>query len=216
MSSLLIHQSVHANFGSGPFYFASDHVAKEIFGRYYKQKRDALIAFMASAYSIDELGGLRGTLFEKYAHSVLSAGGKFKARELGERPSSTEEDAFDLSITSNPTLVFSQDSQVQKTKDFYYLPQSKNYESVDAFIKPGRLFQMTVAENHSCKQNGLHKTLKLLGNPLDAQLIFVVPSTSFSTFKFQKYLDAGGQTLIRPTYLNVQRLRQYVLAIDLK
>ncbi len=89
MSSLLIHQSVHANFGSGPYYFASDHVAKEIFGRYYKEKRDDLIAFMASAYSIDELGGLRGTLFEKYAHSVPSAGGEFKVGELDEIPSST-------------------------------------------------------------------------------------------------------------------------------
>jgi hypothetical protein len=58
------------------------------------------------------------------------------------------------------------------------------FESVDSFIKPNLLFQMTGAKDHPCKQTGLRDVLNILGNPLNPELYSVVPDR-FDTFTYQ-------------------------------
>ncbi len=78
-SSRLIHRSV---FHSGPYQFASAFVVDEIYSRVYVKDRYHLIRFLSATQGIGETGQLRGTLFEKHAHTVISKGGMFKIRDL--------------------------------------------------------------------------------------------------------------------------------------
>jgi hypothetical protein len=81
-SSRLIHRSVRDGFHSGPYQFASAFVVDEIYSRVYVKDRDHLIRFLSATQGIGETGQLRGTLFEKHAHTVISKGGSFKIRDL--------------------------------------------------------------------------------------------------------------------------------------
>lgn len=69
-SSRLIHRSVSDGFHSGPYQFASAFVADEIYSRVYVKDRDHLFRFLSATQGIGETGQLRGTLFEKHAHTV--------------------------------------------------------------------------------------------------------------------------------------------------
>ena len=79
-SSRLIHRSVRDGFHGGPYQFASAFVVDEIYSRVYVKDRDHLIRFLSATQGIGETGQLRGTLFEKHAHTVISKGGSFKIR----------------------------------------------------------------------------------------------------------------------------------------
>ncbi|DBA03722.1 TPA: hypothetical protein N0F65_004139, partial [Lagenidium giganteum] len=61
----------------------------------------------------------------------------------------------------------------------------KNYQSVDAINKPDILFHVTGAHKHRCEQRGLYDVLKLLGNPTEPRLYFVLPPDRFTDFKYQ-------------------------------
>jgi hypothetical protein len=170
-------------------------------------------------------------LFERHAHTVICNGGRFKICELFENDSEYQpvqplqlpqfqHFVFEkelLQLLQLQQLVFEDDEQVKSNGDeFYYRPRSSIYESVDSFVKPCLLFQMTGAQKHPCKQVGIHKVLNLLGNPKEPCLFFVVPGDRFADFKYQKYEDAQGKAMhTRPTYANVKRVKQFVLAIEL-
>ena len=119
-----------------------------------------------------------------------------------------------LELETLPQFVFDKDSEVTSS-GIYYRPKISNYESIDSFELPNRLFQMTSARNRPCKQAGIHKVLNLLGNPSDPCLYFVVPKGLFSDYKFQNYEYANGKTMPKPTYGNVKRVKQFALAIDI-
>ncbi|KAL8004803.1 hypothetical protein Plhal703r1_c09g0048521 [Plasmopara halstedii] len=64
---------------------------------------------------------------------------------------------------SEKAVVFSHGCEVVAAANTSYLqPAVKNYQSVDAIIKPDIMFQVTGAHRHPCKQKGLHDVLKLL------------------------------------------------------
>ncbi|KAJ1339531.1 hypothetical protein BSLG_005855 [Batrachochytrium salamandrivorans] len=102
------------------------------------KNRNNLIKFLSAAEEIGETGQLRGILFEKYAHTVIAKGGSFKIRDLRTGSESTLQLPMDLT-----TLLFSNNSQVQNATNCYFRPISNTFESVDSFIKPNLLFQMT-------------------------------------------------------------------------
>ncbi|KAL7693779.1 hypothetical protein Plhal304r1_c003g0011821 [Plasmopara halstedii] len=63
----------------------------------------------------------------------------------------------------NPRKLSSHGCEVVAAANTSYLqPAVKNYQSVDAIIKPDIMFQVTGAHRHPCKQKGLHDVLKLL------------------------------------------------------
>ncbi|KAJ3095801.1 hypothetical protein HDU96_001034, partial [Phlyctochytrium bullatum] len=168
-SSRLIHRSVRDGFHSGPYQFASAYVVDEIYSRVYAKDREHLIRFLSATQGIGDTGQLRGILFEKHAHTVLANGGSFKIRDLQTRQESTLQLPDDLT-----TFMYScNDAEFQAAQNRYFRPVSKIFESVDSFIKPNLLFQMTGAKDHPCKQTGLRDVLHILGNPQEPKLSVV-------------------------------------------
>ena len=211
-SSRLIHRSVRDGFHSGPYQFASAFVVDEIYSRVYVKDRDHLIRFLSATQGIGETGQLRGTLFEKHAHTVISKGGSFKIRDL----QTAQERTLELPLDFTIFLYSSNDSEFQNAFNCYFRPVSKIFESVDSFIKPNLLFQMTGAKDHPCKQTGLRDVLEILGNPLKPELYFVVPPDRFASFKYQSYHGTDGKVLSQKGIVaNVRKLSQFVLTFEL-
>jgi hypothetical protein len=209
-SSRLIHRSVRDGFHSGPYQFASAYVVDEIYSRVYAQDRDHLIRFLSASQEIGDIGQLRGKLFEKHAHTVLANGGVFNIRDLRTKEVST------LRLPDLTTFLYSSnDTAFQAAQNRYFRPVSKIFESVDSFIKPNLLFQMTAAKDHPCKQNGLHNVLKILGNPSNPKLYFVVPPESFASFQYQSYHGMDGRVIKNSILVDVKKISQFVLTFIL-
>ena len=210
-SSRLIHRSVMDGFHSGPYEFASAYVVDEIYNRVYAKDRSHLIRFLSATEGIGETGQLRGILFEKHAHTVIVKGGLFKIRDLHTKMVSTLKLPNDLT-----SFLFSNNSQIENATNCYFRPVSKIFESVDSFIKPDLLFQMTGAKNHPCKQTGLRDVLNILDNPSNPVLYFVVPPDLFDSFTYQSYHGKDGKVLSQERIVaSVQKLSQFVLTFEL-
>ena len=211
-SSRLIHRSVRDGFHSGPYQFASAFVVDEIYSRVYVKDRDHLFRFLSATQGIGDTGQLRGILFEKLAHTVIAKGGSFKIRDLRTRQESTLHLPDDLTAF----LYSSKNPEFQAAQNRYFRPVSKIFESVDSFIKPNLLFQITCAKDHPCKQTGLCNVLDILDNPSNPELYFVVPPDRFASFKYQSYHGTNGQVLTENGIVaNVRQLSQFVLTFDL-
>ncbi len=168
--------------------------------------------FISASQGIGETGQLRGTLFEKHAHAVISRGGSFKIRDLQTGEVGTMELPSNLSLF----LYSSDDEAFKGATNCYFRPVSKTFESIDSFIKPDILFQMTTANEPPCKQTGLRDILNVLGNPSNPRLHFVVPPDRFGTFKYQNYIGAAGQVLSENNICkNVKTLSQFVLTFEI-
>ena len=210
----LLHLNVADDFGTIHYMFASEYVADQVYLQLYTRKRDELLQFLAVSQGVGDVGVLRGVLFERHAHTMISNGGTFQTRELLD-PNFNDSPMLMLQFLASRQLVFDSDSEVQSSDGYYYRPRTNNYESVDSFQKPNLLFQMTGARKHPCKQVGIHKVLNLLGNPVSPLLYFIVPKDRFSDFKYQKYEDSSGKIMHQSTFANVKNIRQFVLAIEL-
>ncbi|OQR82817.1 hypothetical protein THRCLA_23197 [Thraustotheca clavata] len=117
---------------------------------------------------------------------------------------------------SQNVIVFKNDTEIATASNMNYLqPAVKNYESVDSIIKPDILFQVTCAHKHPCKQKGLYNVLKLLKNPQNPRLYFVVQPDRFATFRYQRYQDSKRKTLKKTSYANVGRIQQFAMEIKL-
>ena len=117
---------------------------------------------------------------------------------------------------SEETVVFYHGSEVATAASTSYLrPAVKNYQSVDAIIKPNVLLQVTCARNHSCKQKGLHDVLDLLGDPSAPRLYFVLPPDRFTNFRYQRYLDSKRKRMKMPSYVNVRKIQQFAMEVKL-
>ncbi|OAJ42042.1 hypothetical protein BDEG_25546 [Batrachochytrium dendrobatidis JEL423] len=206
----IVKSFVKDGFHSGPYQFASDYVVDEIYSRVYARDRDHLIRFVSVAREIGGTGQLNRVLFEKHAHTVIAKGGSFKIRDLRTKLESTLQLPMDLS-----TLLFSNNSQVQDATNCYFRPISNIFESVDSFIKPNLLFQMTGAKDHPCKQTGICNVLEILGNPSKPGLYCVVPPDRFACFTRQSYHGTDGQVLSQNnTIASVEKLTRFVLTFE--
>ncbi len=72
---------------------------------------------------------------------------------------------------------------------------------------------MTTAENHPCKQTGLRNVLKILDNPENPKLYFVVPPDVFISFSYQSYIGKNGLVPKRID-ANIKKISQFVLTFD--
>ncbi|KAJ3307751.1 hypothetical protein HDV04_002613 [Boothiomyces sp. JEL0838] len=212
VSSRLIHLSVTDDFQSGPYLFASTYVADEMYTRAYGNNRNLLIRFLSASEGIGDTGQLRGVLFERHAHEILSKGGQFRTRNL----QNGQETQLHLPNNLTTFLYSMNNPDFQAATNCYFHPRSKSFESVDSFIKPNLLFQMTIAKDHPCKQSGLQSALEILGYPSDPVLYFVVPPDRFETFQYQNYCGKDGKVLSQNfVYNTVKKISQYVLTFDL-
>jgi len=174
--------------------FASPFVASEVSKHLYEDLRTQLETFLVSSQGIAPLAALRGYLLESYTHRKLSAGGNFKIRNLETGGTST------LTLLPLEIVKFGKTAPTP-VPGKYYLPDKSNFESVDSYVAPNLLFQMTVSNSHPIKNAGMQKILTVVASdweettkgqehpkPPAAKLYFVVPSERYINFQKQPYV----------------------------
>nr|BAP69148.1 RxLR effector candidate protein [Hyaloperonospora arabidopsidis Emoy2] len=218
VSHRLLHFRVNPDFCYKCLDFASVYVAQKVFERLYERGRRDLIDFLAASHQLSEDAVKRGILFERFALSVLSQGGTFESRQLKPKDSATGGDEDEcksncvgvdsdgdvtmykragsgcVKLRPRESLFFKGVYEVTRADVGKFLqPASRNFEPVDAMAKPDELFQVTCAQVHPCKHNGLLKALEMLGNPDEPRLYFVVPPDVFEGFEYQDYHTVKGE-----------------------
>ncbi|KAG0079876.1 hypothetical protein BGZ90_001411, partial [Linnemannia elongata] len=164
---------------------------------------------------MDPNGSASGIMFEAYVLRTFREGGHiFELKDLETGQSAR------LEIPRNPEVThFNAITPV--TASTLCIPKICNYACVDLLLAPRDLFQVTVSKSHPIKGLPLSK---LIDNLIQARwilphdeprLIFVVPSHVYTDFEKQDYLTSEGK-VYRTVPADIQRVRQYVLKIDLE
>lgn len=214
------------DFLDSPVYsFASRWVAHEIFER----QEDAMIMELKrcilNSRAVNELGGIRGVMFGEFAHSLLvKIDCVYNMRRLGE--AADEADRLRLPHFKKLTRFDGKETPLSAlSADDYIYPVSKNYPSVDAFAKVGRilyLFQMTVSDQHPVLGAPIVKIIEDFGCGVgpkmgldEVHLIFVRPKMdSVTLFKLQSILNDDKKAYTRmPSGL--AKVQQWECALDL-
>ena len=170
-------------------YFASTFVQECAYDLFSRKNHHHLINFIRDAAGNPFLATIRGGLFEAHAHQRLCSGENFKIQSLESSGSGSGEDE-----TVNFGQLSTKDvSHVEDIDAGYYCkPVAKNFESIDSMIAPNTLFQITVAEKHPVKHNGLDKLKDKLATSGELRLYFVVPSDRYRGFQHQSYTNMDG------------------------
>jgi hypothetical protein len=103
-------------------------------------------------------------------------------------------------------------NDIDINEGIYYQPVSKNYMSIDSYIHPNKLFQITIADKHGVKQEKLKEYYRdILDQSGEIRLYFIVPEESFRTYKKQNYLDGSKKAENVPQW--IQNIKQYALCM---
>jgi hypothetical protein len=169
-------------------FFASKYVADKCLGQLQLSHKKELFDFINNAKDITQLGGFRGTLFEMVAHTIIRQGGDFHVRELTDDGTGTEGfHKFDFLEEK----FFSNVKEIVKEK--YCRPTSKTFESIDSYVHPNNLFQITISRKHSIKQDGLRAIKDIIDEKFGVNIYFVLPREIFKTFKRKQSYEIRGK-----------------------
>jgi hypothetical protein len=138
---------------------------------------------------------LCGYIFEPYAVEMLEKGGEFKCRMLVHGNKKPKPDETTLKIPSSAKEIVDKVSSNQ-TANQLYLPKTKNYAAIDAWIPGIGAFQMTVGKKHDIK-GGAKNDLALLGQEAK-KLYWVLPPLYYHSFTKKTPQDIDQFALLIP------------------
>ncbi|KAI8894625.1 hypothetical protein BC833DRAFT_651928 [Globomyces pollinis-pini] len=127
---------------------------------------------------------LCGYIFEPFAIELLEKGGKFTCRQLvsGKKkklnPASNPTESV-LEIPPSIKIVVDR-VEIGQAQEQLYIPKTKNYTAIDAWMPGIGAFQMTVGKTHGIKGD-VKKDLVLLGEKGE-KLYWLVPPLYFKSF----------------------------------
>ncbi|CAB4376823.1 unnamed protein product [Rhizophagus irregularis] len=190
--------------------FTSQFVEDECLRRFQKNHIEDLRAFIEDSKNIAEMSVLRGKMFEMWSHAKICKGGIFQVRNLENGLQFNEESVTFENLTK---VDFSDIKDVNIRPGVYYQPVAKNYQSIDSYIHPNNLFQITIADRHGVKQEKLkeYKDKNILNQGDEIRLYFIVPEESFRSYKQQNYLDGSKKAENVPKW--IQNIKQYALCM---
>ena len=122
---------------------------------------------------------LCGYIFEPYAIELLEKGGSFTCRQLVGGIKRIKSGETTLEIPSSTKAVVDKVSSDQRPNQLY-VPKSKNYTAIDAWIPGIGAFQMTVGKKHDIKA-GVEEDLSLLGQGAE-KLFWLLPPLYYRDF----------------------------------
>ncbi len=122
---------------------------------------------------------LCGYIFESHAIELLENGGIFKCRELVNGNQRIKPDESTLGIPSSTKTVMDK-LEFGQTQNQLYIPQTKNYTAIDAWIPGIGAFQMTVGKTHDIK-GGARDDLDMLEQGAN-KLYWLLPTLHFRSF----------------------------------
>jgi hypothetical protein len=121
---------------------------------------------------------LCGYIFEPYAIELLERGGTFTCRQLVRGNTKIKPIEITLDIPPSTKIVVDRVLPDQ-TVDQLYVPKTKNYAAIDAWIPGIGAFQMTVGKKHDIKTGAEDDLAKLgAGN----KLYWLLPPLYFDSF----------------------------------
>jgi len=211
-SHKLLHIIPDENFIRKTVVFASSYVEEKVFQKLFDNYQRDLKEFLAASDSKGELGSLRGVLFERYVLRSLSAGGNFTIKRLSGTPIKNEPTT--LILPKRDLMSFENLQGIAGTETGYLVPKAKNFETTDFFLRPDKIFQVTISINHGLKHAGLQNILdqNFLTNP---SLYLVVPEPIFQQIGKQNYLDSNGHVMKSNIRKDVKEISQFALEIKL-
>jgi hypothetical protein len=122
---------------------------------------------------------LCGYIFEPYAIELLEKGGDFTCRQLVH--GNTTSDPADTLLTIIPSTRMVVDKvKLDQTQNQLYIPKTKNYTAIDAWIPGVGAFQMTVGKTHDIK--GVAKNDLLLLGANGKKLYWLLPPLFYNSF----------------------------------
>jgi len=203
--------------------FASKFVEDGVLSRIYEARRADFLTFIfTSSVGAPAVAGVRGPMFEHFAHHRLPRGGTFRVRPLIAGgavenwviPALAHYSVADLAHLSLQHLRYAQ-------------PKGSNFAALDSFADydPAFLvgFQMTVSPSHPVKARRLEAVLAQLGfttkpqaNARKLRIVFVVPPDIFGDFTApQNYLCAKKQALQNVPAIISKNCEQFVLELPM-
>jgi hypothetical protein len=119
---------------------------------------------------------LLGYIFERYAIEKLAEGGTFKCRRLlaGKKKGNPEESTIDIKGSEQ---IFAERVSCDHIANQLYVPKSKTYTGIDAWIPNVGAFQMTVSKRHDINIKSV-KDISVLGN----KLFWALPPSNYDSF----------------------------------
>jgi len=217
--------------------FASEYIADKIYAKITEENFKDVQDFLSGSMGLGDFGASRGRVFERFVHYKFERGGTFRTRNL--RTGAVED--LVIPFSANPE-IYDDVAQLQTVPpNVYSKPRQKNAKSIDGVIKPNWLFQITVADRHPCREDGLAETLDAMGLTTDVlaithrvftppftfkltfvhprpRLYFVVPKDKFPAFGVQSYADKNDHVLQGASSMdtqNVWQLEQWALEVSL-
>ena len=168
-------------------YLASTFIQEKVYDKFAKQNYYQLICFVRDAVGNSFVSAIRGKLFEEYAHRRLCSGEDFRVRSLDDSDSGEDR------IVNFGKLTPKHIACVNDIEAGYYCrPIAKNFKSIDSLIAPDTLFQITVAEQHPIKENGIAMLRSKLKTRGTIAFYFVVPPDGYRGLKRQSYTIQEG------------------------
>ena len=134
---------------------------------------------LASCEGSPLTAALCGYIFEPYCIELLEKGGTFKCRQLVSGKKKIKTSEIDLIIHPS-TRTVADKVELGQTQNQLYIPKTKNYTAIDAWIPEIGAFQMTVGKTHGIK-DGAKNDLSLLGNNGN-KLFWLLPPLYYKAF----------------------------------
>ena len=149
------------------------------------------------------------------SHEILRRGGKFLVRKLTKDGTGSEETKeFESNLEEKFFFRVEEiENDIQQRQKKYYRPTSINFESIDSYAYPNKMFQITVAKRHTVKQDGLREIEKILDFDSEINIYFVLPRDIFENFKTKQSYENNGVGKRFDTWINT--IAQYALCVDL-
>ena len=122
---------------------------------------------------------LCGYIFEPYAFELLEKGGDFTCRQLVHGSKKLKPADTVLTIPPSTRMVVDK-VDLGQAQNQLYIPKTKNYTAIDAWIPGIGAFQMTVGKTHDI-QGGAKDDLVLLGTNGN-KLYWLLPPLYFNAF----------------------------------
>lgn len=144
---------------------------------------------------------LCGRIFEPYAVDLLERGGNFTCRQLVHGSTKTVPPDTELVIQQSIKVVVDKPESNQ-TIGQLYVPKTKNYTAIDAWIPGTGALQMTVGRKHDLK-NGVNDDLQKLGRGAE-KLYWLLPPCNYYVFT-KKTPQSIDQYALRIPYPHAEK-----------
>ncbi len=151
--------------------------------------------FFASHEGNPLTAALCGYIFEPYAIELLEKGGSFRCRELVNGKVKIEPAETTLLIRPS-TKIVTNSVEFNQIIDQLYVPRTRNYASIDAWIPGIGAFQMTVAKKHDIK-GGAQDDLAKLGQGSN-KLYWLLPPLYYHSFTQKKPHEIAQYAVLIP------------------